>query len=230
MAIVGIHQPNFAPWLGYFYKIVKSDYFVLLDDVQYTKGSYQNRTRILTSQGPQWLTIPVLTKGKQFPLTNEVEICYKENWIKKHLKTLEVNYKKAKHFDQYYLFFEKIYNNRYHFLHELCEEIIVSLSKELQIRTSIRSSSTIDIDKSAKSTERLILLCKYFQGDTYLSGKGGANYQDERKYAEHQIALIYTDFAPFSYPQMWTDHFEAGLSIIDYLFNCGSDSLKERLE
>ena len=41
--IVTIHQPNFAPWTGYFDKMTKADVFVLLDTVPFTKGGFQNR-------------------------------------------------------------------------------------------------------------------------------------------------------------------------------------------
>ena len=57
--IISIHQPNFLPWLGYFYKIAASDMFIVLDDVQYTKNSYINRSQIKTPQGCLWLTVPV---------------------------------------------------------------------------------------------------------------------------------------------------------------------------
>jgi hypothetical protein len=60
--IVAIHQPQFMPWLGYFDKMDQPDYFVLLDNVQYKKNEWQNRNRIKSPQGPQWLTVPV-----QFP-------------------------------------------------------------------------------------------------------------------------------------------------------------------
>jgi hypothetical protein len=80
--IVGIHQPNFIPWLGYFYKILKSDIFIILDDVQYTKNSFINRNKIKTPNNSQWLTLPV---KKQFgQLINEVEIIHLESTKKKY--------------------------------------------------------------------------------------------------------------------------------------------------
>ena len=61
--IVAAHQPNFAPWLGFFDKAVAADVLVLLDTVQFIKRGYQNRTRIKSSTGPQWLTVPVISKA-----------------------------------------------------------------------------------------------------------------------------------------------------------------------
>ena len=57
--IVGIHQPQYLPWLGYFGKILMSDRFVILDTVQYVKNEWQNRNRLRTSSGWQWITVPV---------------------------------------------------------------------------------------------------------------------------------------------------------------------------
>ncbi|MCW3077781.1 MAG: hypothetical protein JWO32_2390, partial [Bacteroidetes bacterium] len=61
---ISIHQPNFIPWIGYFFKIFKSDAFVILDNVQFTKNGYTNRNQIKTPQGPLWLTLPVIQSGK----------------------------------------------------------------------------------------------------------------------------------------------------------------------
>ena len=72
--IVAIHQPNYLPWLGYFYKIAKCDMFVLLDNVQYAKNSFINRNKIKTPQGELWLTVPVKSKGRFGQLIKEVEI------------------------------------------------------------------------------------------------------------------------------------------------------------
>ena len=84
--IVAIHQPNFLPWIGYFYKIVKSDIFVFLDNVQYTKNSFINRNKIKTSQGEMWLTVPVSFSFGQ--LIRKVRINNLVDWQKKHLRRL----------------------------------------------------------------------------------------------------------------------------------------------
>jgi hypothetical protein len=61
---VFITQSNYIPWKGYFDAINMADVFVLYDDMQYTKGDWRNRNRIKTSNGTQWLTIPVQVSGK----------------------------------------------------------------------------------------------------------------------------------------------------------------------
>ena len=96
--IVAIHQPNFLPWLGFFYKISKSDAFVLLDDVQYSKNSFINRNRIKSPNGEQWLTMPVLHTGKFGQNINEVEISFFEKNYKKLMHAIQLNYSKSKYY------------------------------------------------------------------------------------------------------------------------------------
>jgi hypothetical protein len=88
--IVSIHQPNYIPWLGYFYKIAQADIFVFLDDVQFSNQGMQNYHYIKTPQGPFRRKIPVKkTFGENI---NQVLINNDLDWRKKHLKTIEVNY------------------------------------------------------------------------------------------------------------------------------------------
>ena len=96
---IAIHQPNYLPWIGYFYKIAKSDIFVLLDDVQYTKNSFINRNRIKTLKGVDWLSLPVIHSGKFGQLIKDVEIIAIEKSFKKITGTLNANYAKSKYFN-----------------------------------------------------------------------------------------------------------------------------------
>ena len=96
MTIVSIHQPTYLPWLGFFNKIISSEKFVFLDDVQYEKNGYQNRNKIRTHEGDIWLTVPVKTKSTT--LLKNVEIDYSFDWIKKHTKSIELNYSKTRFF------------------------------------------------------------------------------------------------------------------------------------
>src|ERR1051326_1204765 len=101
---IGIIQPNYLTWRGYFDFVHDVDVFVFLDDVQYTLRDWRNRNRIRTREGGSlWLTVPVL--GGRNQLIHEVRIDNSQRWAKKHLDTLFHNYNKAPHFDTY---FEKL--------------------------------------------------------------------------------------------------------------------------
>src|SRR5579859_970571 len=98
---IGILQPGYLPWLGFFEQVYRSQLFVIYDDVQYDKHSWRNRNRIKTAQGPQWLTVPVLISGKNRPLVKNVEIDNSSNWRVKHRTSIRQNYSKAAYFEQY---------------------------------------------------------------------------------------------------------------------------------
>lgn len=219
--IIGIHQPNFLPWIGYFYKICRVDIFVFLDNVQFTKNSYQNRVKIKTSQVPTWLTVPVLQSFGQ--LTEDVKINNNEKWRGKHLKTFETNYKKSPYFKTIFNLLENIYfKQEWEFMTDFNIELIKGICNLLCINTKTINASSLDV--SGSSTELLLDIVKKLGGSSYLSGMGGVKYQDEEKFKTAEISLKYTDFKHPTYPQMWGEFVE-GLSIIDLLFNCGGNSL-----
>lgn len=213
--IISIHQPNFLPWLGYFYKIAASDMFIVLDDVQYTKNSYINRSQIKTPQGCLWLTVPVHASLSN--KINEVRIS-QTIWKEKCLKTLESFYKKAPYFLNYKEEIFALFSKEYTYISELNIAFIKYLCSVFEIKTPFFLAS--EMPSSFKGDDRLIELVKNLKGNVYLSGLGGKQYQSEKKFKEKEIELIYSPFEHPIYPQLWRD-FEAGLSALDFLFNCG---------
>ena len=115
--IIAIHQPQFMPWLGYFDKMDSCDAFVLLDNVQYKKNEYQNRNRIKTSNGWQWLTVPACYKFPQ--KINEVLIDNSVNWQKKHICALQTNYGKSPFFEKYIKHFKGFYDKDWNFQYRI---------------------------------------------------------------------------------------------------------------
>jgi hypothetical protein len=105
--IVSVHQPQYLPWLGYFDKIDRADVFVLLDTVQYKKNEWQNRNRIKTAQGPQWLTVPVTYRYPQ--RICEVGVNGRERWQHRQRQALATNYRRAPHWGMLEDFFEDLF-------------------------------------------------------------------------------------------------------------------------
>ena len=216
--IVGIHQPNYLPWGGYFYKILMSDVFVFLDDAQYTKNSLINRNRIKTSSGVAWLTVPVNASISN--RINEVEFSG-QLWKNKHMKTIEMNYKKAPYYQMYSDGLYSIISSETNKLAEMNMKIICYICSLLGATCKFLLSS--DMNLKTLSDDRLIEIVKTVKGTTYLSGRGGQNYQSEEKFVNNRINLQYTEYKQTEYPQRWGDY-EPNLSIIDILFNCGSET------
>jgi hypothetical protein len=215
----GMHQPNFIPWMGYFYKIYKSDVFILGDDVQYSKENYINRNRIKTPQGDLWLSVPVKSGGNRYKI-NEVIISNETDWRARQLKTIEAFYKKAPYFSDYYDEFRSVLMQDWIKLSDLNISLIRNICKVLDIKTDIVISSHLKVEGS--STERIINTCKAVGADGYLSGSGGAKYQDEAMFTQNSIKLTYVNFKQKPYKQLWGEY-AGNLSILDYIFNCGFD-------
>ena len=196
--ILAAHQPNFIPWIGYFHKMAQAAKFVLADDLQYTAHGFINRNHIKTRNGKQWLTVPVITKGKGLQKINEVRIDKEQNWRQKHWNSLQLNYKYAPYFDYYADFFERIYQKDWTFLVDLNIELIEFVRKSLNISCPIVLSSELDLRSDA--TERIVDIEKLFK--------------------DAGIDLIYTDFKHPIYHQQFGE-FVSHFSIIDLLFNEG---------
>lgn len=102
MSRIVVLQPSFLPWLGYLDQYDWADVFVLYDDTQFDKNGWRNRNRVLTANGPTWLTVPVRTKGLDKPLNNEVPINQTTPWAKKMVATLTQTYSKTPFFEEYF--------------------------------------------------------------------------------------------------------------------------------
>jgi hypothetical protein len=216
MSVVAIHQPNYVPWAGYFYKIAISDTFVFLDDVQFTKGGFINRNKIKTSQGVKWLSIPVHTR---IGWTLREVRWSRPDWPEKHMKTLRSAYGKAPFFEETCSWMaDMVCAQPADNIADLNIRMIESLSKQLDLQCSFRCSSEFRVSKERDM--RLVELTKMAGGDVYLSGYGGGTYQDANIFERAGIDVRYYDFASQQYSQLW-GRFESGLSILDMLFNCG---------
>ena len=219
--IVAVHQAQYFPWLGYFDKIDMADIFVLLDNVQFKKNEWQNRNKIKTAQGWQWLTVPVMYKYPQ--LINEVVINNKVNWQHKQRQALLSNYKKALHYDRLEEFFEDIFSSSWKFISQLNIEIVKRLVKILGIDTPLYVASELG-EFPQDPDERLIAITKHLGADTYLAGAGGREYMDLDKYNKSGVKVIFQDFKHPVYGQLFGG-FEPFMSVIDLIFNHGDKSL-----
>lgn len=217
--IVAVHQPQYLPWLGYFEKIARADRFVVLDIVQYKKNEFQNRNKIKTGQGWQWLTVPAQYK---FPMTiAEVPIGNNVNWRNKHMQALISNYSKAPFFDTYRASFEALFQQEWDKLTDINQATLKLIAKELDIETPIDTPTHWDL--SEDPTGRLVDICKHLGATTYLAGAGGHDYMDLTQFEKAGIHVTFQTFTHPVYPQLFGD-FEPYMSAIDLLFNCGSKS------
>ena len=224
MKKIAIIQSNYIPWKGYFDFINMVDEFILYDDMQYTKRDWRNRNKIQTEQGLKWLTIPVEVKGKYHQKINETKIS-DYRWGKKHWVMLKQNYSKSPYFKEYKDIFEELYLNcDEEYLSQINYKFIIVICNILGITTKIRWSSELNLIDG--QTERLLGICKDCNADIYLSGPTAKGYFDEKLAKKENIKvewMIYSGYIEYS--QRY-EPFEHGVSILDLIFNEGSNAAK----
>lgn len=221
--VFSIHQVHFMPGLRFFSKMKNSNIFVYLDDVQYEKREFQNRNRIKTKEGIIYIRVPVLTKNRFNQLIKDVEINNTYNWKDEHLKTITLNYSKAKYFKDYFPEIERIYSHSYRKLIDISMNLINFFREILNIKTEYYFSSQFDIKTS--KTQRIVDIAKKISCDSYLSGTGAKAYLDQNLLEKNGIKLIWQEFKIKEYPQLYGS-FIPDLSVLDLILNCGPDSSK----
>lgn len=202
-----IHQPEYIPWINFFLRLKYSDIYVILDDVQYSRRSFQNRNIINNSDKNFYLTVPI-KKNKFNAKINEIKIDYSEDWIDSHLKAVTLSYKKYQNFAEIFLDYKTILNKKFEYLADLNVQIINIIIKKFQFNCKIFLSSKLDIQK--KKSYLILEICKKLNANQYIAGEGSKRYLIEKEFFENKIDIKYID-----------NKKEFNLSILDYLFKEG---------
>ena len=216
--IMGAHQPNYLPWLGFFDKMLQSDVFVISDNLQFERHDFQNRNRIKTPQGAKWLTVPVKHNGGPLPI-NEIRISdHNKFWLQRHWETLRASYVRAPHWKEYRDFFRRSYQQEWIMLIDLNMHFIEGVRKMFKIDTPLVWASSLSA--SGKKSELIVDQCKELGADVYLSGIGAKSYLDVGLFRREGIDVRFQDF---HYPVYRQQHgeFVPNLSVVDYLLCTG---------
>ena len=217
--ILSANQPYFFPFPGFFYKAYLSDILVILDSVQFPRGTtWITRNRFKNNQGTLWMTVPVKKKGLGLQNISDVRICHDDRWGKKHSQSIKSAYLKAPYYKEHMPFVEKLYSLRFESLMDLNLEIIRYLIKHLQVHTPMILLSELNIQ--AKGNRLVVEICKTLGASTFLTQSAAAKYLDEDVFKAEGISLKTFKPLPLIYPQLWRD-FIPNLSALDLMFNCG---------
>ncbi len=215
---ISIHQPNYLPWLGYFYKIYQADIFVFLDDAQFSNQGMHNYTYIKTATGPYRLKYPV--RQSLGDKINEVRSKDELGWKEKHLSILELNYRDARYFDLVFNDYKSIILNSFPDIAALNTSFIQFFSARLGINSRFERSP--EMCKDLIKSDKIIAICKVLGGNIYYSGTGAKSYQNEEDFISSGIELSYSNYRPFHYPQLWSG-FQSNITALDFFMNCGYD-------
>ena len=225
---VVIHQPDFAPYLGFFHRFLHADFFIVLDHVQFVNGSsraWTNRDKIKTPLGEKWLTLGV-KKASRDTAINKIELSEETNWRQDNLCLLEQNYRNAPFFGDLMPQIEHLYSAPHNSLRDFSMASIEMLMDMLDVRLPWIYSSSLN--PQSTSNELLLDLLKKVSATQYLSGVGAKNYFDAKPFADAGIEVIWQDFTHPVYSQQFGDFLHC-LSALDLLFNHGVDDSRKIL-
>ena len=221
--IVSIHQPNYMPWGGYFYKLLYSDFFIFLDDVQYSKNSFTNRVKLTTKKQDPWLSVPI--KYSFGDNINQVKLA-QEDWQVRHLSKIKNIYSRTPYFKENWKDCENLFNTFTNTdLNYVNKKIILTIAKWLDICVNYKSSSDIENKKNLKAEDRLIDIIKQCGATKYLSGIGAKKYQNVDKFKLAKIKVMYSDYISIENKILESNkNIQPGTSILDLIFNLGRES------
>lgn len=205
--IVASHQPNFMPYMGFFYKMYMSDIFTLSDSVLFSNSGFHNYNYIRTDMERRKLTVPVTNKNG---LISDVRLCQWEHNSTKIIKRLQNDYARAPYFDILFPVFEWHLKSDYESMVDLNTSLILLACRLMDINCEICMESALDIT-GGTPTEQIADICKKTGCSTYLSGTGAKAYLDEPYLNNNGIKVLWSAYEPD----------QSNLSVFHYLMHNG---------
>ena len=221
---LGIMQPYFFPYLGYWQLLANVDKYVVYDDVTYIKGGWINRNNFLINGQKNLLTMQ-LEKASSYTLIKDIAI--KDDFVK-FLKTIEMGYKKAPFFEDIFRLLKDICQCPDKKLGQFLFNSHIKICEYLGIDTELILSSSFEKHTELKGKDKVISICKQLGADEYINAIGGQELYDKKEFAENGIRLNFLHANLREYRQL-KNEFVAGLSIIDIMMFNSKEEIKEML-
>jgi hypothetical protein len=219
---IAIIQSCYVPWKGFFDLVGRCDEYVIFDRMQYVKRHWHNRNSIKTAAGLEWLTIPVLSKGRYEQPIDEVEI--EKPWAEKHWRALELAYHRAPFFEALAPTVRSWYEraDKAKLLTEVNALFLREIASLLGLGTRVVRDTAYP--SHGAKTERLLAIARAAGADRYLSGPSAKAYFDEAVFTAAGIAVEWMSYESYpEYPQLH-GKFEHNVSVLDLLFSTGADA------
>lgn len=225
--VCAIMQPTWLPYLGYFHLIAASDVFVLLDDVQFARRSWQSRNRILGPAGEQMLTVPVRSHDRDTQI-RAIEVDDGQPWRSKHLTALRHAYARRPFLGEGMAFMEQQLERPGTSLSGLTGGLIIEASSKLGLTAEIRLAS--ELECPGARSEHLLAICRVVGADAYLSTAGSADYMAEDGVFEAaDMPVRFQSFVEVPYDQ-GREPFTPFMGFIDAVMNLGWDGTRRLLD
>lgn len=225
--IVSIMQPYLFPYVGYFQLIGASDLFVIYDDVQYSKGGWINRNRVLLGGAPAWLTLPVERTAIETPI-NGKRYQLDAATAGRLTGLVETAYRKAPGAARVRALLGSALAHEDLNVARFNESAIRLVCAELGVGTRIIRSSELDRDRSLRGQSAVIDICGRLGATRYLNAIGGVELYDPASFAARGMELSFIRAAVEPYDQGGAEHVP-NLSILDLLAFCDPPAAQARL-
>ena len=225
---IGIMQPYFIPYIGYWQLINAVDKYVIYDDVNYIKRGWINRNRILVNGEPVFFNIPLL-KASQNKLINEIHVMNDPVIIKKNLNIIHGAYKKAPYFNEIYPLAEKILNSKEDNIAGYVTNSIQIICDYLDIKTNLIISSSLKKDNALKGQDKILKICELLDATEYINAIGGRELYSSEAFAAKNIKLKFLKTGSIKYKQ-FKNEFQPNLSVLDLLMFNSQKQIKEFMD
>jgi len=222
---LGIMQPYFFPYIGYFQLIDLVDIYVIADDLNFIKNSYIKKNSILDNGAPVLLSLE-LVGASQNKLINEIEVGSKTD---KLLKAIQRRYAKAPYFKDVFPLLQSILLSEEKNVARFLGDSLMKIASYLGIQTKFLYSSEIEKNNDLKFDARIIDICKRVGADHYINAIGGKELYSKDKFASEGIKLSFIDTKEIEYAQFGKE-FVPNLSIIDVLMFNSPEETKMLLQ
>lgn len=225
---LGIMQPYFLPYIGYWQLLAAVDRYVVYDDVNFIKGGWIYRNRILVQGRAQYMNVR-MSGSSSFKKINEVQVNASDIWRTKLLRTVEMAYRKAPFFSEVFPLFERIVRQQEPNLAQYLFGSLQAVATFLHIDTQLLLSSDVPQDRSLHGEARVLSICQSLGAAEYINAIGGQSLYDQEHFAAHGITLHFLQSEASPY-QQFGEPFIGNLSLLDVLMFNGKEGTQKMLQ
>lgn len=216
---LAIMQPYLFPYIGYYQLIHAADAFVVYDDVNFIKGGWIQRNRILSNGEPLWIRAPLFKASPNRKIC-ETRIAGDPKFFKKITKTIDQSYCKSKYYTETIHLVREIFQNEYETIDELSFQSLKRIADFLKIDTRFIRTSREYKNDHLKGQDRVLDICRQEGADIYINAAGGKKLYSNLAFKQRGIQLYFLNSVKLKYAQP-SETFWPNLSIIDVLMHGG---------
>ncbi|MBU0482406.1 MAG: WbqC family protein [Proteobacteria bacterium] len=214
---LGIMQPYFFPYIGYFQLIDTVDQFVIHDDVQWIKGGWINRNRILVQGASRYITLPVKKDSTLFDINQLILPPDISKHKQKIIRQIENAYRKAPHFASVMQLVSDCFAYQERNVSKFIVNSLLTCCDHLGIQTPFVLSSTLDKKNELHAQDRVLNINMVMKASHYINPIGGTELYNKARFVENGLQLSFLKSNDVAYNQFCDHEFIPNLSIIDVM-------------